>query len=306
MHFPRRGRIVERDHRQSWEQRVVTVSFGETALHAAPPGGPANRVRIRGCRFIQAESVWTLEADCTITRTLELPPGVSLDGNGKTIALAGNAERFHSVAIRVSGATVRNLTIDGSGLEATCPGYVAALVVSGPGRIEHTTVSNVRFGAGCARGVGIEVGVFDGARVDLVGVTVAQVAGAGILLAGEGAVTISDSTIRDAAVGVQAMNAVGANISGLAMERVSSGIFVADRAEASIQGSVLSASTEDVGVTDHGVATIGNLSIVRFGRPDEASRNGQRRDPLSLGATLSRIVATADGEMRTVPNTGSP
>src|SRR5687767_14335392 len=42
-----------------------------------------------GCTFVKTEgdTLWTLQADCAITKTIEIPDGVTLDGNDKTIRL---------------------------------------------------------------------------------------------------------------------------------------------------------------------------------------------------------------------------
>ena len=215
---------------------------------------------------------------------MALPAGVSLDGNGRTISLAGDPERFESAGIHVRGAAVRNLTIDGHDLAPSCPAYLAALVISGASQVEKTTVRGIRLGEACAAAAGIEVGVFDGERVDLVDVSVSGIDGAGIFLTGDGLVTITDTKVADANTGVQVMNTI----------------------EVSIAGSAITGSDGDISVTGAGMATVGNLTIVQFGRQDEPARGRHRGNLPRPGISPSPIATARAARVHPFPSARTP
>jgi hypothetical protein len=110
------------------------------------------------CRFKKKGKRRILCADCTISQTIQLPNGITLDGNGKTITLspAQSAQRLVGL-LAVSGeANVVNLTIDGGASGETC------VVGDGPdgihfqdssGRIENVTIVNVNCGNAIAANV---------------------------------------------------------------------------------------------------------------------------------------------------------
>ncbi len=228
-----------------------------------------SRERATRCRFLKTPTTWVLESDCTATRAIEIPRGVSIDGNDCTITLAGHPERFESVGVRVSGGSVENLTIDGSGLESFCPFALAALVVSGPGTIAQTKVTSIRFDSECSSAVGIEVGVFAEDTVDLIDVEVADIDGTGLLLTGDGSVSLTDCSVQGAVVGLQAVNSVGVVISDSTFETSGVGIRASNGAQATIESDQQAWPTTEIGVTDWGVANIGNFTLAGFGVKSE-------------------------------------
>lgn len=221
-----------------------------------------------------------------VSAPLLLPRGVSLDGNGKTIVLAGHAERFESVAVHVSGASVSNLTIDGRNLSPDCPTYIAALVVSGPGAVENIVVTNLRFEDSCAAAVGVEVSVFDGDAIDLKNITLANVDGVGILMTGDGRVTVDGSHVENAAVGIQVMNTIEASITNAATEVVNAGVVVTGHARARVHGSETPDRVGGMSALDNGQATLGNLTLAGFGAPSLPGLDAPRLTPGPAG-TLS-------------------
>lgn len=126
------------------------------------------------CTFTFRGETMALDRDCTATGTIVVPDGVALDGAGHTIRLEGDTANFASLldddwssvaGVLVSGAsgTVRNLTVDGSGLSGECvfrrgdnwfswPEGIS--FVNAEGSAERVTVKNVRVaGKGCGWGL---------------------------------------------------------------------------------------------------------------------------------------------------------
>src|SRR5690349_13066254 len=77
------------------------------------------------CAFSRERGWWTLQADCELFGALDIPRNVTLDGDGHTITLTGDAEAFESAAIRATGGDITNLTVDGSHLLPLAPAYFA-------------------------------------------------------------------------------------------------------------------------------------------------------------------------------------
>ncbi|MFT4038638.1 MAG: hypothetical protein QM692_10695 [Thermomicrobiales bacterium] len=152
-----------------------------------------------------------------MTAPLSIPAGVSLDGAGHTISLVGDAAAFESAAVRVTAGEVTDLTIDGSRLDATAPEWFAAITLSAPGRITQVTVANLQF-SGARSVIGIEVAAFAGQAAALDAVTLVNIAGAGVLACGDGAVTVRDLNACDVTAAIQLNGAVSATVSGLSVE----------------------------------------------------------------------------------------
>lgn len=216
------------------------------------------------CRFSRSARRWTLQADCIATAPITLPRGVTLDGNGKTITLAGNAEQFESAAIHVREASVHDLAIDGQNLAPHCPSYFAALVVTGPGKVGNVAVANLRFGDRCVSAIGIEMSVFDGEAATLECVTASGIDGAGVLLTGDGQVTIAGASVHDATTGIQVMNAIEASVNGVANDRVAAGIVVTGHARARIRDDDAPDALGSLSAMDNALATLGNLTLAGF------------------------------------------
>jgi hypothetical protein len=164
------------------------------------------------CQFKVKGKRWILQADCTITQTIEIPKGITIDGNGKTIAMSGPNSGYTLAGLLVVGgrANVVNLTIDGSGLSEQCafdgsdPGAISFGQASG--RIENVSIANVYcIGA-------IMASVYETTRVHTISVARSRVTadpppgqiGMGINFSGVGGkhlvATITDSEFIDAAI----------------------------------------------------------------------------------------------------------
>jgi hypothetical protein len=175
----------------------------------SPLTGPAQTVaansRSKGCQFTRTRTQWTLKTGCTTKETIEIPNGVTLDGRGKTIKLAGPSSGFDSAGIRTKGAegNVRNLKLDGSGLTGSCASRpVSGIAFLTSGRITNVAVADLRCGAAVAAVVTIGQ---PRRTIALANVTVTNVkvpgTGGVITLAGAADVTIANSAIRQGDAG---------------------------------------------------------------------------------------------------------
>lgn len=107
------------------------------------------------CRFNKKGKRWILCADCTISQTIQLPNGVTLDGNGKTITMSGPKSGYAVCGVaavvnpgEAGQANVVNLTLDGGGLSEPCSvdgSNEPCGIVFGQtsGRIENVTITNI-------------------------------------------------------------------------------------------------------------------------------------------------------------------
>lgn len=131
---------------------------GKAKIKSAAVPGP--------CEFTQTATTWKLNASCTITAPINIPAGVTLDGNDKTITMTGPVLNYRQfipdnwrvdAGILANGGTanVRRLTLKGTGLSGACsPEGIAFINTSGT--IEDVTVTNLRRDDGISNcGVGI-------------------------------------------------------------------------------------------------------------------------------------------------------
>jgi hypothetical protein len=81
------------------------------------------------CRFDRRDNVMRLRANCWADRFIEIPDGVTLDGNGKTIKFRGSTFRFvvpgselvrAGIFARSGRASVKNLSLSGARLKGGC------------------------------------------------------------------------------------------------------------------------------------------------------------------------------------------
>lgn len=183
------------------------------------------------CTFVTAGSVMTLQANCTTTSTIEIPNGVTLDGNGKTISLAGSPSG--SGITNASGAvncTIRNLTVDGAKLPDGCANAVSGIRLLGTAAgIENVSVANIPCGAALDL-----VGSDAGPRfaVDVVDLSVSNVSlsgGGAVSVTGAIDATITDSRVSDLESATFAIHLVGggatAEISDSTFENVVAALF---------------------------------------------------------------------------------
>ena len=138
------------------------------------------------CQFTKTATLWIMQADCPSYETIDIPAGVTLDGDGKTMTLQ-QIGLPHTRAIRavgVASAGLRNLTIDAEDAAFAMTDAVRFDVDSG--LIENVAILN---NDGAFTGFNVE------GDVDITDVTVDGSALAGIRYGGTGA--ISDSTVRN-------------------------------------------------------------------------------------------------------------
>lgn len=136
---------------------------------AAPP--PPDELDI-----VKTGTLWTLQADGVITRTFEIPNGVTFEGNGKTIALSGQNPALTD-GIRAEGgtATVRNLTIDGSAKTGACVGDEAGIrFADTSGQISNVVVTDLPCGDGIVANVGAGSG--PGPDIEITDATISNLA----------------------------------------------------------------------------------------------------------------------------------
>lgn len=189
------------------------------------------------CELVRSRRVWTLTDDCVLTSQLTLPAGVSLDGAGHTITLAGDAEGFESTAIRATGGNVTNLIVDGSRLLPLAPAYFAAIAVSAPGRISRVSVCNVTFAGAPHSAVGIEVAAFGHDQAIAAGITLANISGAGLMLTGDGRVEADGITAAGVTAAVQSTGRISATLSHLTTNDTPVGVLAQDQTRVHIVGA---------------------------------------------------------------------
>ena len=101
------------------------------------------------CIFSTVGATMTLQQDCVTINPIIIQNGFTLDGNGHTIVMQGPIGSLPSgiVADGVT-ATVKNLTLDGSGVTGTCPTRGAGIQFrNASGAIENSTLTGFRLAA---------------------------------------------------------------------------------------------------------------------------------------------------------------
>jgi probable HAF family extracellular repeat protein len=208
---------------------ATPVPLATPVPQATPVAGP---VDAPPCREVMANDFpgqrRALHADCTTDRPIFVPEGWVFDGDGHTIyARDPEGGRLTEGIIRVSGngSTVRNVTVDGSGLTEPClvdygaTSLAGVLVQGSGGEVTGVTVRNLvrALPAGSAGDEGVMESCGEGITVEgstaeafVVENTIQNGGLAGILINGSTA-SISNNTIdRVAETGILAMN--GANV----------------------------------------------------------------------------------------------
>lgn len=205
------------------------------------------------CAFSRERGRWTLEADCELSTSITVPPNVTLDGAGHTIALVGDAEGFESAAIRTTGCDVVNLNIDGRRLQPLAPAYFAAIALAAPGRLAHVSVRNIHFSGAPHSAIGIEITAFDGTRSMAEDIALENVSGSAMLLTGEGGADIVGASIADVTTAVHVNGTFEVTLSQLHIEGSPVGIRAQDHAAVRIIDSVSSAEAvaEDLARIHH-------------------------------------------------------
>ena len=221
------------------------------------------------CRFSRNRGRWTLEADCELSNSLDLPRNVSLDGDGHTMSLAGEAEGFGSVAIRATGGDIVNLTVDGRQLLPLAPAYFAAIAFAAPGRISHTTVRNLQFAESPHSAIGIEVAAFDGATAVAQDITLESISGTGLLLAGDSKVVAERIWSSGVTAAVKVNGTITATLSQVAVEDAHVGVLAQDQACVRI---VASSSPGERVVVDRALIHQDALTFMGPGEREPGSR----------------------------------
>lgn len=165
---------------------------------AAPPVGPAG-----DCRFVTTSTTMRLLGNCTMFSTLHVPAGKTLDGRGFTIMVLRDGEHvYEEAAVIVDGPTggVRNLDLDLSDIEDTCPGggEFAGILLKGAGSVRNSALN----GPQCTQGIEILAmsAPFDGSHPATKAVTISgnRLSGyvhGGIEVRGDVRASVSSNTI---------------------------------------------------------------------------------------------------------------
>jgi hypothetical protein len=156
----------------------------------------ASTTQAAACQIKKSRTSWKLQANCTITTTIEIPRGVTFDGNGKTITMTGPVSNYFrslpdnwsvSAGVLANGGTanVKDLKILGSGLTGTCqvngvgtPEGVS--FINTAGAIDNVVVTDVRIDGTSTCGVGISAVATGGQRVIVKDVTISGSGSRGI------------------------------------------------------------------------------------------------------------------------------
>jgi len=195
-----------------------------------------------GCTFLTFDSTWTLEADCTVSASIVIPDGVTVDGNHHTITAIDPPGGFFRGGVIVSGgasANVTNTVITAVMMANVCqegPDRLRAIFFNGAsGVIRGNTVLNVnKESSNCQEGNGIEVRNIDlagpAARVEISGNLIDGFQKTGIVVSGN-----VDATIRS--------NSIGPSLAQRFV--VANGIQVGAGTRASIEGNTIAGNSWD-------------------------------------------------------------
>lgn len=122
----------------------LVLSAGGVSLASASIASADTATNVYGCTFEVSASEWTLQSSCNSTHEIDLPAGVSLDGDNFTISPAfAKTSNSNNAAVGILGSnnvTIHNLTIDGTNGPAL---HGINSYVSSGTRIDHVTVKNM-------------------------------------------------------------------------------------------------------------------------------------------------------------------
>jgi hypothetical protein len=134
---------------------LVVAAFAGVATQAAlaAPGD--------ACQFTTKNATMTLQASCTTTATINVPNGVTLNGNGNTIyAVDPTGGAFTGAVIANSGTSmnVTNLNIEGaSTVVDNCRDFNGVAFMAAGGSISNVKLDNIGAPSGCQNGRAIVV-----------------------------------------------------------------------------------------------------------------------------------------------------
>jgi hypothetical protein len=195
-----------------------------------------------GCTFLTSDTNWSLEADCTVSASIVVPDGVTLDGNHHTIIALDPAGGFFRGGVIVTGgasANVTNVVITSLMLANVCqqgPERLRAILFDGAsGVIRGNTILNVnKESSNCQEVNGIEVRNIDltgtATKVEISGNVVEGFQKTGIVVSGN-----VDAAIRS--------NSVGASSAQRLM--VANGIQAGAGTRAVIEGNTVAGNSWD-------------------------------------------------------------
>lgn len=147
------------------------------------------------CQFTKTATLWTLQGNCSITKTIEIPDGVTLDGNNKTITMNGAIANYLkdlpddwavAAAVLANGgsANVHDLTIRGGNLSGSCSETLipeGLSFINTSGEIRNVTVEEIALGGSEPCGFGITATGTGGQTVTIEDVTASGCPNAGVL-----------------------------------------------------------------------------------------------------------------------------
>jgi hypothetical protein len=208
------------------------------------------KCRADECKFTKSATLWTLQQDCAISRPIEIPNGVTLDGNGKTISIPG--ELIFVIAIRdqypgassTSSYTVRNLIMDGTG----CGAHYLLYSDFGDLTVENVTVTNFPCDGAAVRNVSRPGGSLDVRNSTFQNVN-RGVSVSNSFSGGTSDVTVRDNTFTNVLVGIHA--------EGQSVNLVATGNTIVGRGE-------VAEKTFGVGYEDHATGEVSGNTISNF------------------------------------------
>lgn len=94
----------------------LVVGAGGLSLTMAGSASATTLTTLSGCVFAESGSVWTLQSNCNSTQEIDLPAGITLDGDDYTIspAFPKSATSNTAVGVLTNNVRIQNLTIDGT------------------------------------------------------------------------------------------------------------------------------------------------------------------------------------------------
>ena len=94
----------------------LVLGAGGLSLTMAASASADSSTNLFACSFEQSATVWTLQSNCNSTHEIDVPAGVTLDGDNYTIspAFPKSANSNTAVGVLTNNVRIQNLTIDGT------------------------------------------------------------------------------------------------------------------------------------------------------------------------------------------------
>ena len=123
---------------------ALLLSVGGFSAAIAGSASADSTTPVNGCSFEESATTWTLLSNCSSTHEIDLPAGVTLDGDNFTIsptfAKSGNDNNAAIGILSSNNVTIHNLVIDGT--YGTALHGINSYVSSGV-KIDHVTLRNM-------------------------------------------------------------------------------------------------------------------------------------------------------------------